>query len=177
MKKKGIFNEYKGQLRKEIQIYCKENGIGENEFHFLSIYGWEDVYIKIMLSFGEYKYVSRNGLHWMNTNCAYNREITYSFCSADQWEWILKLPEMVGNEEMIYLVLEERGQRSKFWIAEGKPAVIAHLLNEGFFESDYYIVDKKFQWMIAREHHCCVHFIGDGFQYDFTKLEETGQMN
>ena len=160
IKAKGIYNTYKGRLRKEIQKYCQENTITENEFRFLSIHQWQNVYDKIVSTFGKHEYVSVNGLHWLNTNCAYKKELLYSFASDEKWDWILKLPDIVKKEDLIYLVLEETAQKNKFWIAEGTPTRIAELLYEGFFDDDYYIVDKKFQWMITRDHHSIVHFVG-----------------
>lgn len=162
-KKKGIWNEYKGLLRKEVQSYCKNNFIEDEEFHFLSIYQWQNVYDKILENFADYKWALHNGLHWLNTNGICKKNMCYAFDSREQWDWILKLSDILDNaDEMLYLALEEgSGQKSKFWIAEGKPEIIAKLLCEGLFEDDYYIVDKKYRWMITRNHHGVVLFVGE----------------
>lgn len=171
IKQKGIFNTYKGRLRKEIQQYCKEKAIPETEFHFLSIHKWEDVYNKIVTNFKEKEWISKNGLHWLNISCSYSKEICYSLRDYECWEWSLKLPDIVGKDDFIYLVLEENGQINKFWVTEGKPKVIAELIYEECFDSDYYIVDKKFQWMISRNHHEYVHFVGEDAHFNFATIQ------
>lgn len=165
-KQKGIFNNYKGWVRAEVQRYCKENDIGKESFHFLPIYQWENVYDRVMETFGEYDWISKNGLHWVNTNGTYTKDSSVFHCD-EQWDWILQLPEIVGEDEPVYLLLEEG---NKFWIGEGKPNVVAELIYEGLFNQDYYIVHKKFQWMITMNHHRCVHFVGDGFRCDVSKF-------
>ena len=160
-KQKGIFNKYKGYLRAEVQRYCRENSIKEEEFHFLSLNQWQNVYDKVLDNFVDYKYSHYNGLHWFNTN-GVGKKGFYVYDSREDWDWVLKLPEIVGDsEEMLYLLLEEGGMKSKFWIAEGKADIIARLLYEGLFNDDYYIVHKKYNWMITRNHHEMICFIGE----------------
>lgn len=166
-------NEYKGLLRKEIQSYCKDNSIKNEDFHFLSLYQWQNVYDKILENFADYAWTRHNGLHWLNTNGIYKKSVCYSFDSREQWDWILKLPDMLENtEEMLYFVLEEEGQKSKFWIAEGKMKTIAQIIYEGLFDDDYYIVDKKYRWMITRNHHGVVAFVGEVPIVKFEEMKE-----
>lgn len=168
-RKKGLFNEYKGRMREEIQSFCRENGIKDDEFHFLPINNWQNVYDKILENFADYEWRRYHGLHWLNTNGIGNlkKDVLYAFNSYEHWDWVLKLPQMLGGKyDKLYYVAEEGGgQRSKFWIGEGTPEVIAKFLYEELYDDDYYIVDKKFQWMITCNHHCGVRFIGEEIGY------------
>lgn len=168
-RKKGIWNNYEGGLRIAVQRFCDENHIDEETFRFLSIYQWEDVYRKVIGNFVDKSHGYQAGLHWLNTNGVFrkDKEIQAVFDSRDSWGWVLGLPGLVdeGNERA-YLLLEESGQRPKFWIGEGTLEGIARILEEGLYSSDYYIVDKKYRWMITCNHHEAVLFVGDGLNMD-----------
>lgn len=71
--------------------------------------------------------------------------------------------------EKVYLLLEEDKQRTKYWIAECNPAVIHLIINEALEMIDYYIVDKKFNWLITENHHDLVQFIGNGLDAETIK--------
>lgn len=168
-RKKGIWNNYKGGLRIAVQRFCDENHIDEETFRFLSIYQWEDVYQKVIGNFVDKSRGYQAGLHWLNTNGVFreDKEIQAVFDSRDSWGWVLELPGLVDEgKEMAYLLLEESGQWEKFWIGEGTLDGIARILEEGLYSSDYYIVDKKYRWMITCNHHGCVVFVGDGLNMD-----------
>lgn len=64
---------------------------------------------------------------------------------------------VVEGKEKAYLLLEDSGQRPKLWIGEDTLDGIALILEEDLYISDYYIVDKKYRWMITCNHHgvCC----------------------
>ena len=148
-----------------VQRFCQQNHIDEAAFRFLSIYQWEDVYRKVVWNFVDKSSGYQTGLHWLNTNGVFreDKEIRAVFDSRDAWDWILELPGLVEEgRERAYLLLEDGGQRPKFWIGEGTLDGIARILAEGLYITDYYIVDKKYQWMITCNHHGGVLFVGDG---------------
>ena len=95
MKKKGIFNIFKGAVREDILKYCEEKNIKESEFRPVSIYQWEDIYNKIVDEFVDKTTYYKQGLHWLNINCYFRKEkeIQYSYDSRDNW--ILYLLEFV----------------------------------------------------------------------------------
>ena len=170
-KKRGPFNQYKGELRQEIQTYCRENNISKEDFHFLPINNWENVYKKIVDSFVDYEWAKHSELHWANTNGGLKKEVIYAFDSYETWEWVLKLPEFLeGKYDKLYYVVEDWGD--KFWISEGTPEVIAQLLYEEMYDDDYFIIDTKFHWMITCNHHCIVLFVGEEISYVAEKCKE-----
>ena len=167
-----LFTKWKG-LRLDVVKYCGDNNISEDNFRFLDIYEWENVYDKVLSVFVEQQYARKNGLHWANVEGGFCKDIVYSFdIGADKenlYCWIEKLPEIV-NCDSVYLLLEEIGQQSKYWIAECNPKVAGCVINDIGNAGDYYIVDKKYKWLITENHHGIVMFIGVDLNLEKLKL-------
>ena len=174
-----LFHDWKG-LRLEIAEYVRDNNISEDEFRFLGIYEWQDVYDRMLAHFVDEQYARKYGLHWVNTSCAVQKNIDkiYSFqLNVDQncsCEWLERLPEIVLCEKL-YLFLEEHRQHSKYWIAECNPAVIYLMINDTYSVNDYYITDKKFNWLITGDHHDIIQFWGEGLDLETIKKVCTKQ--
>ena len=165
-------------IRLEIAEYCRDHQISENDFRFLSMNEWQNVYEKVLDTFVDGQYARNYGLHWANVEGGFKEVPEYSFrlgCDGKiGYEWLEKLPEIVQCEK-VYLLLEENGMHVKYWIAECNPKVIASIINDTYIRGDYVIVDKKFKWMITENHHEIVQFMGDGVSGSFIKvLDELG---
>lgn len=168
-KKKGVFNQFSGCCRTEILKYCEEQHIAENQFRPLSINKWRDVYEKVVENFRDRSESYRQGLHWLNTNGAFqkDKQVVYAFDSREASDWVKRLPSLIdGADEMAYLLIEEG---DKFWIFEGNLECIARILYEGFYLDDYYIADRKYRWMITCNHHMVILFVGEGFRMEEVK--------
>ena len=76
------------------------------------------------------------------------------------------MPEIVKDEK-VYLLLED--DRQKYWIAECNPAAVHLIINESIYLEDYYITNKKFNWLITENHHDIVQFIGEGLDANVIK--------
>lgn len=50
-------------LRLEIAEYCRDNQISKEDFRFLGIYEWENVYDKVLEHFVDEQYVRKTGLY------------------------------------------------------------------------------------------------------------------
>ncbi len=152
-------------IRLEIAEYCRDNQISIEDFRFLGIYEWQNVYDKVLEHFVDEQYARKAGLYWSNINGGFRQDIhrIYGFQEGMgnnlSYEWIEKLPEIVKCEK-VYLLLEEDIQ--KYWIAECNPAVVCLIINEALGHLDYYITDKKFNWLITENHHDFVQFLGEG---------------
>lgn len=161
-------------LRSEVTEYCKENKISENDFMFLGIYEWKNVYSKVLEHFVDERYARNHGLYWSNTEDGFKRNIEriYSFREGVEnhvsYEWIEKLPE-IAKCEKVYLLLEEDKQHTKYWIAECSTKIVHAIINEAIYPTDYYITDKKFNWLITENHHDIVQFIGTGLDLGVIK--------
>ena len=168
-----IYHEWRG-LRLEVVEYCKENKISENDFKFMNIYKWKNIYDNVVKNFVDDRYARNHGLHWANTENGFQKNIDeiYAFQvgvkNNASYDWIERLPEIVKCEK-VYLILEEKKQRVKYWIAECSPTIVHLIINEALWPVDYYITDMKFNWLITENHHEIVQFIGKGLDMDLIK--------
>lgn len=140
-----------------------------SQFHAVNFYRWKDIYSKITDRFADKTKSWKKGLHWANTN-GYNtnQKIQYCYDSRDDWEWFHKLPEIILDyEKMVYLLIETRDE--KFEIYEGFLPEVIVVLAENIIFSDYYIVSKKYEWIIGYNHHEIVSFVGKGLRADCLK--------
>jgi len=160
-------------VRLEVAQFCQENRILQDDFHFLGIYEWQNIYDKVLEHFVDEQYARRNGLYWANTNDGFRQDIPVIYVFQEgvndclSYEWIERLPEIVRCDK-VYLLLEEGSQ--KYWIAESSPSVVGMIINEAIGHTDYYITDKKFNWLISANHHNIVQFIGNGLDaYEIEK--------
>ena len=167
-----IYSKWKG-VRLEVANYCKDN-ISKEDFRFLGIYEWQNVYENVLKYFIDERYARECGLYWSNISGGFKKDIDkiYSFqegaLNNASYEWIEKLSDIVKCEK-VYLLLEEDKQRAKYWIAECNPDIIHLIINEAIYPADYYITDKKFNWLITENHHDIVQFIGKGLDIDVIK--------
>ena len=168
-----MYNKWTG-LRLEITQYCQENNIFENDFRFLGIYEWQNVYDRLLKNFVEERYAEKYGLYWSNIRAGFQKDIDkiYTFTVGSEnnvsYEWIEKLSEIVKCET-VYLFLEEEKQAAKYWIAECNPSIVHLIINDAIYPTDYYITNKKFDWLITENHHDIVQFIGKGLDVDIIK--------
>lgn len=167
-----IYHKWKG-LRLEIAEYSKKQNIPENNFRFLGIYEWQNIYDKVLKHFVDEQYARKYGLHWANIQNGFQKNINkiYSFqIGAEKhrsYEWLKKLPEIVKDKK-VYLILED-AELPKYWIMECSPFVIEPIINDTYLVEDYYITDKKFNWLITSNHHDFIQFIGRGLDLETIK--------
>ena len=62
-------------LRLEIAEYCRENHISQDDFRFLGIYEWQNVYDKVLERFVDKQYARNNGLYWANTRGGFRQDV------------------------------------------------------------------------------------------------------
>ena len=154
-------------IRADVAEYCQAHKIQNDDFRFLNLYEWEGIYKKVLETFVDYDYARYNGLYWSNINNGFKKSIKDVFYFQEgapgfpSYEWLEKFPQIVGSDK-VYLLLEE-SYRYRYWIAECSPEVVPLIINDALeYFIDYYIVDKKFTWLVTENHHEIVQFIGDG---------------
>lgn len=168
-----IYHKWRG-LRLEITEYITQHRIPESNFRFLGIYEWKNIYDKVLERFVDEQYSRKYGLHWSNTNDGFQKSIDTIFFfqvgvnNYSSYEWLKKLPEIV-KEETVYLLLEDGKLQEKYWIAECNPSVIELIINDTYLVKDYYITDKKFNWLITSNHHDIIYFMGNGLDLETIK--------
>lgn len=104
--------------------------------------------------------------NWANVEGGFKEVTEYSFRLGTNgklgYEWLEKISEIVLCDR-VYLLLEENGMHAKYWIAECNLKVINCIINDTLTLGDYFIVDKKYKWLITENHHEVVQFIGSVF--------------
>ena len=151
-------------VRGDIAKYCKDNNISEKQVKLLGITQWQNVYKKVLDSFVDHSFSYHNGLHWANTNNGIRSDVDMVFAFREgmpdtaSYEWLERLPVIVGDQK-VYLLIEESSE--KYCICECDSSAVHLVINEAIYPSDYYITDKKFNWLISENHHDVVLFLGN----------------
>lgn len=159
-------------IRATVVEYCKNNNISAGDFRFLNMFEWQNIYNHVLDTFLDYHYAKYNGLYWSNIENGFKNDINKVFCFQEgvngypSYEWIKKLPQIIGSDK-VYLFLEESSD--KYWVAECNPEVIYQIINDALYPLDYYITDKKFNWLITENHHDVVQFLGQGISEETIK--------
>ena len=182
-KKSGIF-----RLEQEVVTQC---GISGERFRKVRGNQWENIYQKIAEKYADKTKIWKNGLHWANTS-GYSpksmKELLGCY-AVDSSTWFYLLPQIIKEEnKMVYLLIDKGGRDwhggEEFWIFESyMPELIKalDLLNHTAFLdngwSDYYIVSKKYQWLIGFNHHDIISCIGEGLNLDCFGNQDTAGMN
>lgn len=163
----GIF-----RLEQEVVTRC---GISKERFHRVSGNQWESIYQKIAEKYADKTKIWKNGLHWANVN-GYSPKSMEKFlgCYAvDCSTWFHSLPQIIEDgDKMVYFLIDRGGDwhtGEEFWLFESYiPELVKalDLLNHTAFLdngwSDYYIVSKKYKWIIGFNHHDIISCIGEG---------------
>ena len=104
------------------------------------------------------------GIHWANMGrykpdipCVYRR-------ITDQPLWYHALPEIIPTpHDPVYVLLEDRkGYQPKYWLYEMCLPELIAILDESSGLGDFYIVSKKYQWLISENHEEIASFLGNG---------------
>lgn len=77
--------------------------------------------------------------------------------------WVARLPQILPErEKFVYALFEDRkNYQPKYWVYEmGIPELIC-IIAEVYGLNDFYIVSKKFEWLISECHEDVVSFVGD----------------
>lgn len=169
LSKKTFLHQFEQELIKKCDI-------DKACFHKVRSDQWENIYKTITEKFADKTKTWKKGLHWANTN-GYSPKSMKNFKGCypvDYSTWFFQLPEIIPEDKMVYFLIDQGSFSSligydKFWIFEGFiPELIRVLdiLNHSAFLDlgwlDYYIVSKKFEWIIGFNHHDIVSFVGNG---------------
>lgn len=174
----GLIHSFESKL-------IEQCGISKARFHKVRGDQWQGIYQNITEKFADKTKVWKNGLHWANTN-GYSRksmEKLLGCYAVDYSTWFYQLPQIITPEDMVYFLIDWGSDwylGEKFWIFEGCiPELVKALdvLNRTQFldlgQSDYYIVSKKYKWIMGFNHHDIVSCLGEGLTV--TCLEDSGK--
>lgn len=152
-------------VRADIEKTIKEFSLDRSRVFEVSKQKYEQILKKT-----EQTFVYHEGsIHWSNMG-NYNPALPvwYKDC-RDNRLWFENLDKIIPHPEgAVYVLFEERRQRKKYWVFEMYLDELKVILGEaGYY--DYYIVSKKYDWLISEDHHAIVSFVGDGFDLSWMK--------
>lgn len=178
------FFEEKAAMKKTSHIFWFENellkqcSLSKKRFHKVRNDQWRQIYQAIAEKYADKTKIWKNGLHWANTS-GYSPKSMKNLLGCYQVDyaaWVHDLPQILPDEEMVYFLIDKGGDWHTgecFWIFESYvPELVKalDLLNQtAFLDSgwpDYYVVSKKFRWLIGLNHHDVLSCVGEGLKLD-----------
>lgn len=153
-------------VRKDIEKTIKEFALNRDRIFEVSKQDYRQILQKI-----EQTFVFHGGtIHWANMGY-YNPKfpVWYVDCRDNQL-WFENLNKIIPTPtNSFYVLFEEIGrQRPKYWVFEMYLEELNIILNESIV-NDYYIVSKKYDWLISENHHVIVSFVGKGLRLSLMK--------
>lgn len=158
-------------IEKELLQKCN---ISKERFHKVRGSQWKGVYQAITEKFADKTKTWKNGLHWANVN-GYSPKSMKNLVGCypvDYSTWFYQLPKIVPKDDMAYFLIDSGHywyDGEQFWIFESgilELTEVLSVLNQSSFlglgRSDYYIVSKKYKWIIGFNHHDVVSLVGEG---------------
>ncbi len=156
----------------------------KERFHLVNSTHWEVIYQNIAEAYADKTKSWKNGLHWANTN-GYSPKCRKNFIGrypVDYTSWFYLLPRIIPDNPLVYFLIDKGGRDwhfgEEFWVFETYlPELIKALevltqtafLMNGWL--DYYIVGKKYQWIMGVNHHDILSCVGEGL--DVSCLTQT----
>jgi hypothetical protein len=106
-------------------------------------------------------------IHWANLGY-YKADIPCSTKVMEDWSWVGKLPRMIPtSEQPVYVLFEDtKNYEAKYWLYEAFVDELVLVLNECESLDDFYIVSKKYNWLISLNHHDVISCVGYGVTLD-----------
>lgn len=135
-------------FRADIEATVEVLNFSVNDFSLVSLHEYEQILVSILDQFTTLGKKGLNNSRWWESFKEPYTSIHLSYAPGI-------LQKLVPPKETVWFVAEDwRGtkQHSNFWLYESTVDVIAKLLGEmhGF---EYYIVSKKFEWLLGEDHH------------------------
>ena len=154
-KKRNLLGKEWSSLRSDIERSRRELGINSAKFNSLNIYDWERVQVKIEEHFlYQRSAVFKRSWLWNDLKLE-----TYSIqCVRDPYESLNLLID--SNEKVYFIVNETINEQTKYWAYEGTIESISQIIGDSYYLDEYYLVSKKYEWLLATNHHDI--FIGTG---------------
>ena len=149
---------YTMDIRNEIERVIKENALDRERCFECS----KIKYRSIMKSI-EQKFTCDNNIHWSNMGQGFKQNLFHKMIDVSEDSmWVQKLSKIIpSNESLVYALFEDViNFQPKYWIYEMCiPELICIIGNVNCLD-DFYIVSKKFEWLISENHEDIVSFVG-----------------
>lgn len=147
-------------IRSEIERVIKENDIERSRCFEYSKFTYSSIIKKI-----EQTFVLHGGnIHWSNMGQGFNPKLLCKTknISKDRM-WITKLPQILPErEKFVYALFEDsKNYQPQYWVYEMCIPELICIIGEVYGLDDFYIVSKKFEWLISECHEDVVSFVGN----------------
>lgn len=144
-------------VREEIEETVKSENLNRHNFFEVSKNSYQSIIKKIEDVFVDKSKNWEKDIHWSNAN-GYRPNLSVSYFRQEKVPFVDHLKEIIPNSEVfMYFMVEDT---YKYYLYEGKIDEIVTVLNETSFY-DFYIVSKKYDWLISENHHDGWSFIGE----------------
>lgn len=155
-------------MREAIEKVIKDFNLDRSKIYEVSRLKYLDIIKKI-----EKIFIKNGGiLHWANIENRFNP----SFSLKTQYigsnrSWYQALAKIIPNTLHYVLFEDVVNSHTKYWVYEMFPHEIITVIDESVpSPDDFYIVSKKFEWLISECHEEIVYFVGD--KIDISLIEK-----
>ena len=135
-------------LRHDIEEVRKKLEIDRNVFREVKYYAYENILRQIGESFtvtGK----RATQYFWINHDFKGN---VISFMPNNELEITVILSQIIpDNSNLWFIGADTKNERPKYWLYESNLESAIAILNEMYL-FDFYLVDKKYNWLISEEH-------------------------
>lgn len=135
-------------VRDDIERIIKELSINRLYFFEVGKKQWQDIINNLEEEFLEKKHYSRS-VHW-GWEVLQEPRYALRFLNDDGYKY---LNEFI-DEDIIWLIAED--YKNKMWVYEGKADVIISVIAESIYLKEYYLVSKKYEWILCENHHAVI---------------------
>lgn len=149
-------------IRSEIERVIKENHLERSRCFECSKITYHSIIKKT-----EQIFVLHGGnIHWSNMGHGFNPKFPCKTLDISEDRlWVTKLPRILPeSEKYVYVLFEDtKNFQPKYWVYEMCIPELICIIGEVYVLNDFYIVSKKFDWLISECHEDVVSFVGNSF--------------
>lgn len=151
-------------MRDDIEHVIKELKMDRSRIFEVSKIKYMDIIHRI-----EHTFVLDYGnIHWSNMGNGFQQHISCHYVDiCNQPLWYHHLSDIVPHpEEPVYVLFEDtKNYEPKYWLYEMWIMEFILLVDE-LNPDDFYLVSKKYDWLISENHEDVVSFIGNNLKYE-----------
>ena len=153
-------------IRIEIENIIKEFHLDRSRIFEVSHLKYADIIKQI-----ERTFVKNAGpLHWSNIDYRFNPALTINTqYIGNHRRWYQLLHKIIPDTAHYVLFEDTINFQPKYWVYEMFPNEIITVIDECCGLNDFYIVSKKYKWLISECHEEIAYFVGDGINISLTQ--------
>ncbi|MGR6542602.1 DUF6756 family protein [Paenibacillus tundrae] len=150
-------------VRLEIEELIKKCSINRQELFEVRKDQWKSILDHIEKHFLKKTHYTQD-LHW-----GWNRLREPHYALRFNEQPYRSIKEIIADE-WIWFIAED--YNDKMWIYEGdKNIIFDKIIPELYHLDEYFLVSKKYEWLVCEDHHEIVHFSGEGIIHQAKKFE------